>query len=136
MDGLPAQVTRYDGGRGAGGCTGTGGCGTGWMPASKSISLMSSMMTGSAWAPGRSPTTSRIGRPCWATRLSGTPGVVIDQPGAIARLALAVAARQGTPVAHVPGLVLRRAADVLLAMLRTGQPYQCARPAPCPARAA
>ena len=37
----------------------------------------------------------------------GTPGLVIDQPGSIAQLALAVAARRG-----VPGLVMRRAADL------------------------
>jgi hypothetical protein len=37
---------------------------------------------------------------------------VIDQPGSIAQLALAVAARRGTPVAYVPGLVMRRAADL------------------------
>lgn len=42
----------------------------------------------------------------------GTPGLVIDQPGSIAQLALAVAARRGTPVAYVPGLVIRRAADL------------------------
>ena len=41
----------------------------------------------------------------------GTPALVIDQPGSIAQLALAVAARRGTPVAYVPGLVMRRAAD-------------------------
>ena len=34
------------------------------------------------------------------------------QPGSIAQLALAVAARRGTPVAYVPGLVMRRAADL------------------------
>jgi len=37
---------------------------------------------------------------------------VIDQPGSIAQLAVAVAARRGTPVADVPGLVMRRAADL------------------------
>lgn len=37
---------------------------------------------------------------------------MIDQPGSIARLALAVAARRGAPVAYVPGLVMRRAADL------------------------
>ena len=37
---------------------------------------------------------------------------MIDQPGSIAQLALAVAARRGTPVAYVPGLVMRRAADL------------------------
>jgi transposase len=42
----------------------------------------------------------------------GTPGLVIGQPGSIAQLALAVAARRGTPVAYVPGLVMRRAADL------------------------
>jgi hypothetical protein len=42
----------------------------------------------------------------------GTPGLVIDQPGSIAQLALAVASRRGTPVAYVPGLVMRRAADL------------------------
>jgi transposase len=42
----------------------------------------------------------------------GTPGLVIDQPGSIAQLALAVAARRSTPVAYVPGLVMRRAADL------------------------
>ena len=44
--------------------------------------------------------------------LHGTPGLVIDQPGSIAQLALAVAARRGVPVAYVPGLVMRRAADL------------------------
>jgi hypothetical protein len=42
----------------------------------------------------------------------GTPGLVIAQPGSIAQLALAVAARRGVPVAYVPGLVMRRAADL------------------------
>ena len=42
----------------------------------------------------------------------GTPGLAIDQPGSIGQLALAVAARRGTPVAYVPGLVMRRAADL------------------------
>jgi hypothetical protein len=37
---------------------------------------------------------------------------VIDQPGSIAQLALAVARRRGVPVAYVPGLVMRRAADL------------------------
>ena len=39
----------------------------------------------------------------------GTLGLVIDQPGSIAQLALAVAAGRGVPVAYVPGLVMRRA---------------------------
>jgi transposase len=42
----------------------------------------------------------------------GVPGLVIDQPGSIAQLAIAVAARRGIPVAYVPGLVMRRAADL------------------------
>ncbi|HEX4867487.1 MAG TPA: IS110 family transposase [Acidimicrobiales bacterium] len=42
----------------------------------------------------------------------GTAGLVIDQPGSIAQLAIAVAARRGVPVAYVPGLVMRRAADL------------------------
>src|SRR5262249_21115477 len=42
----------------------------------------------------------------------GTATLVIGQPGSIAQLALAVAARRGTPVAYVPGLVMRRAADL------------------------
>jgi transposase len=40
------------------------------------------------------------------------PGLVIDQSGAIALLAIAVAARRRMPVAYVPGLVMRRAADL------------------------
>lgn len=42
----------------------------------------------------------------------GTPGLVIDQPGSIAQLAIAVARQLGVPVAYVPGLVMRRAADL------------------------
>jgi len=42
----------------------------------------------------------------------GIAALVIDQPGSIAQLAIAVAARQGVPVAYVPGLVMRRAADL------------------------
>lgn len=42
----------------------------------------------------------------------GTPGLVIDQPGSIAQLAIAVAGRRRMPVAYVPGLVMRRAADL------------------------
>lgn len=40
------------------------------------------------------------------------PGLVIDQPGSTAQLGLAVAGRRGVPVAYVPGLVMRRAADL------------------------
>ena len=42
----------------------------------------------------------------------GTAGLVIDQPGSIAQLALAVARCRQVPVAYVPGLVMRRAADL------------------------
>jgi transposase len=42
----------------------------------------------------------------------GVPGLAIDQPGSIAQLVLAVAARHGVPVAYIPGLVMRRAADL------------------------
>ncbi len=42
----------------------------------------------------------------------GVPGLVIDQPGSIAQLVLAVAGRREVPVAYVPGLVMRRAADL------------------------
>jgi transposase len=42
----------------------------------------------------------------------GVAGLVIDQPGSIAQLALAVARVRHTPVAYVPGLVMRRAADL------------------------
>jgi transposase len=37
---------------------------------------------------------------------------VIDQPGSIAQLALAIARQRDVPVAYVPGLVMRRAADL------------------------
>jgi transposase len=43
---------------------------------------------------------------------AGVAGLVIDQPGSIAQLAIAVADRRGVPVAYVPGLVMRRAADL------------------------
>jgi hypothetical protein len=42
----------------------------------------------------------------------GTPGLVIDQLGSIAQLAVAVARAREVPVAYVPGLVMRRAADL------------------------
>jgi transposase len=42
----------------------------------------------------------------------GAPGLVIDQPGSIAQLPIGVAARRQVPVAYVPGLVMRRAADL------------------------
>jgi transposase len=42
----------------------------------------------------------------------GIAGLVIDQPGSIAQLALAIARGREVPVAYVPGLVMRRAADL------------------------
>lgn len=42
----------------------------------------------------------------------GIPGLVIDQPGSIAQLLLALAREHNIPVAYVPGLVMRRAADL------------------------
>ena len=42
----------------------------------------------------------------------GSPALVVDQPGSLARLVLGVAARRSVPVAYVPGLVMRRAADL------------------------
>lgn len=42
----------------------------------------------------------------------GVAGLVLDQPGSIAQLALALARQRGVPVAYIPGLVMRRAADL------------------------
>ncbi len=42
----------------------------------------------------------------------GTVGVVIDQPGSLAQLLLALTGDRAIPVAYVPGLVMRRAADL------------------------
>ena len=42
----------------------------------------------------------------------GSPALVIDQPGSIAQLAIVVARARDVPVAYVPGLVMRRAADL------------------------
>lgn len=42
----------------------------------------------------------------------GTVALVIDQPGSIAQLVLALARHREIPVAYVPGLVMRRAADL------------------------
>ncbi len=38
--------------------------------------------------------------------------LVIDQPGSIGTLAVALARRRGVPVAYVPGLVMRRASEL------------------------
>ena len=51
----------------------------------------------------------------------GVVGLVIDQPGSIAQLAIAVAARREVPVAYVPGLVMRRAADLYPGEAKTDQ---------------
>lgn len=45
-------------------------------------------------------------------RVHGTVALVIDQPGSIGQLALAVAADMRIPVAYIPGLVMRRAAEL------------------------
>ena len=42
----------------------------------------------------------------------GSPALVVDQAGSLAQLVITVAARHGVPVAYVPGLVMRRAADL------------------------
>lgn len=42
----------------------------------------------------------------------GPAALVLDQPGSIAALTLAVCRQHGVPVAYVPGLVMRRAADL------------------------
>ena len=42
----------------------------------------------------------------------GSPALVVDQTGSLAQLVITVAARRGVPVAYVPGLVMRRAADL------------------------
>lgn len=49
----------------------------------------------------------------------GVVGLVIVQPGSIAQLALAVARARQFPVAYVPGLVMRRAADLYPGEART-----------------
>jgi hypothetical protein len=55
----------------------------------------------------------------------GTPGLVIGQPGSIAQLALAVAARRDVPVVYVPGLVMRRAADLYPGEAKTDRRDAC-----------
>ncbi len=42
----------------------------------------------------------------------GSSALVIDQPGSIGSLAVCLARRRGVPVAYVPGLVMRRAAEL------------------------
>ncbi len=55
----------------------------------------------------------------------GVPGLAIDQPGSIAQLVLAVAARREVPVAYVPGLVMRRAADLYPGEAKTDRRDAC-----------
>ena len=62
----------------------------------------------------------------------GVPGLVIDQPGSIAQLVLAVAARREVPVAYVPGLVMRRAADLYPGEAKTGATRTSSRTPPGP----
>lgn len=72
---------------------------------------MSSMTTASDCSPARSPTTKAdLEAVLDLAAQHGTSGLVVDQPGSIAQLALAVAARRGTPVAYVPGAVLHHVA--------------------------
>ena len=61
-------------------------------------------------APSR--TTRPTSRRSSLARSPSAPRHWFDQPGSLARLVLAVAARRGVPVAYVPGLVMRRAADL------------------------
>ena len=60
----------------------------------------------------------------------GTAGLVIDQPGLIAQLALAVARSRGVPVAYVPGLVMRRAADLYPGEAKTDKRDASSSPTP------
>jgi transposase len=57
----------------------------------------------------------------WLERwhLPGRSAAVIDQPGSIGQLLLAAARRIGIPVAYVPGLVMRRAADLYPGQAKT-----------------
>src|SRR5260370_22900045 len=68
----------------------------------------------------------------------GVPGLAIDQPGSIAQLVLAVAARHGVPVAYIPGLVMRRAADLYPGEAKTDPPdaYAIADTPPTPPKPA
>lgn len=47
-----------------------------------------------------------------AAAAHGTPALVIDQPGSIGQLILALAGQREIPVAYIPGLVMRRASDL------------------------
>ncbi len=76
---------------------------------------------GNGCSPGPSPTTRRTLRSCW-TVPPGTARRAGDRPARLDRpAALAVAARRGTPVAYVPGLMMRRAADLCPGEVKTGR---------------
>ena len=55
-----------------------------------------------------------------ATAIPGIAALAIDQPGSIAQLALVVARQRQVPVAYIPGLVMRRAADLYPGEAKTG----------------
>jgi Transposase len=65
----------------------------------------------------------------------GVPGLVIDQPGSIVQLVLAVAAKREVPVAYVPGLVMRRAAELYPGEDRPARRLHPGRHCPHPAEA-
>lgn len=44
--------------------------------------------------------------------LKGSPILAIDQPGSIAKLSITLAKSRNIPIAYIPGLVMRRAADL------------------------
>jgi hypothetical protein len=121
MDGLPAQVMTAAEERGPAWPYLTRWmCGSGWMSASRSTSLTSWMMERLFSRPVASDQAA-IEAVLDRAAGHGVPGLVTGQPGSIAQLALAVAARRGVPVAYVPGLVMRRAADLYPGEARTGK---------------
>ena len=67
----------------------------------------------SGWSTGHCPTTNRHCGPCsdsWPTH--GLPVVVVDQPASIGALPVAVAQAMGLDTAYLPGLAMRRIADL------------------------
>ena len=115
MDGLPEQDQTGDERGGAEGWPRRSRwtCGSGSMSARRSISLRSSTTTASGSSLA-SVVNDQAALEALLDRAAehGTAGLVIDQPGSIAQLALAVARGRQVPVAYVPGLVMRRAADL------------------------
>ena len=97
MDGLPAHGDQTGSrGRGAGGHTGGGGCvGRARCRQGASTSPRSSTTTASGCSPA-AVANDQAALEALLDRAAGhgTPGLVIDQPGSIAQLALAVAARR------------------------------------------